>query len=257
MSVTRVAIRIRNGVKKTLKLYGLLRNSRHRGALRKGVAAAIEHEPLLRSLACKYVVDIGANKGQFALVARACFQAAKIVSFEPLQRPSAIFREVFAGDANVQLHEVAIGPQATSTLIHVSHRDDSSSLLPIADAQNALFPGTAEARTESIKAGPLREFISSSDVVAPALLKLDVQGYELQALMGCEELLSSFSWVYVECSFLELYTGQALAHEIIHWLAQRHFTLAGVYNVTYTREGIAVQADFLFQKGGAGILGVR
>jgi len=257
VSATRVAIRIRNGVKKTLKLYGLLRNSRHRGALRKGVAAAIEHEPLLRSLVCKYVVDIGANKGQFALVARACFQAAKIVSFEPLQRPSAVFREVFSGDANVQLHEVAIGPQATSTLIHVSHREDSSSLLPIADAQDALFPGTAEARTESIQVGPLRTFISSNDIVAPALLKLDVQGYELQALMGCEELLLDFSFVYVECSFLELYSGQALAHEVIRWLAERHFILAGVYNVTYTYEGLAVQADFLFRREDAGTAGAH
>lgn len=257
MLVTRVAIRIRNYAKKTLKLYGLLRDKRHRGALRKGVSAAIEHEPLLRSLACKYVVDIGANKGQFALVARACFQAAKIVSFEPLQRPSSIFREVFAGDANVQLHEIAIGPQAASTLIHVSHREDSSSLLPIADAQDALFPGTAEARTESIQVRPLRTFVSRSDIVAPALLKLDVQGYELQALMGCEELLPDFSFVYVECSFLELYSGQALAHEVIHWLAERHITLAGVYNMTYTNEGIAVQADLLFRKEDAGIAGSR
>lgn len=79
-------------------------------------------------------------------------------------------------------------------------------------------------------------------------MKLDVQGFELEALRGCENMLDRFRYVYCECSFVELYEGQALAHEIIDYLSQHKFKLTGVYNMTYDKRGIAVQADFLFSR---------
>jgi len=41
-----------------------------------------------------------------------------------------------------------------------------------------------------------------------------------------------------------MYEGQALAHEVIEYLSQHGFRLAGVYNMSYDKEGIAIQADF-------------
>jgi hypothetical protein len=73
-----------------------------------------------------------------------------------------------------------------------------------------------------------------------------VQGFELPALAGCEGVLDRFAWVYVECSFMELYAGQALADEVIAWLRERGLRLSGVYNMAYDGEGRAVQTDFLF-----------
>ena len=132
--------------------------------------------------------------------------------------------------------------------IHVSKRDDSSSLFPITATQVALFPGTAEIATANVRVAPLRDFISALDIQVPALLKLDVQGFELEALRGCEDLLDRFSYVYAECSFVELYAGQALADEVIAWLRERGFKLRGVHNMDYDRGGRAIQADFLFAR---------
>jgi hypothetical protein len=91
--------------------------------------------------------------------------------------------------------------------------------------------------------------VSAEELEAPALLKLDVQGYELQALRGCEALLEHFAYIYAECSFIELYTGQALADEVAGWLAERGFRQTGVGNLASDREGRSVQADFLFRAG--------
>lgn len=212
------------------------------------VAAGVEHAPVLSVLDCRTVVDIGANRGQFALVARRCLPQARVISFEPLPAPAATFRTVFAGDSRVTLHEAAIGPVPGNATIHVSKRDDASSLLPITATQVALFPGTAEAATAVVRVAPLREFLSAADIQNPALLKLDVQGYELEALRGCEDLLGLFSYVYAECSFVELYAGQALAVEVIAWLRERGFKLRGVHNMEYDHDGRAIQADFLFNR---------
>ena len=218
-------------------------------ALCYGVAAGVEHRHLLRHLNCRTVVDIGANRGQFALAARAGCPTARLVAFEPLPKPAAVFRSVFAGDSRTALHEAAIGPVDESGIMHVSARDDSSSLLPISSLQAEMFPGTEEVGTMTVRVAPLATFLREDDILEPALLKIDVQGYELDALRGCESLLAKFKWVYCECSFVELYTGQKLAGDVIGWLSRKGYEVAGVFNAAYDRKGRAVQADLLFEHG--------
>jgi len=233
-------------IKKIIKLKILHNNSLYRKALKYKVAAAIEHQKLLEHFDYKTVVDIGANKGQFSLVSRYCFPDAKIISFEPLTEPAGIFFNLFRNDKNTILHSVAIGPKKEKKNIHISKSNDSSSLLPISALQEKIFPGTKEIGTTAIEVVPLDTLLFKEDIEKKALLKLDVQGYELEALMGCESILSSFDNIYCECSFLELYTGQKMATDIIEWLFKRGFILNGAYNMSYDDSGIAVQADLMF-----------
>ena len=216
-------------------------------ALLKGAAAGTEHVLVLKNLDCGFVVDVGANRGQFALVARKCFPNTKIISFEPLKEPAAIFRRVFNSDPMVVLYELAIGPSNERRTIHISRQDDSSSLLPITSLQSDLFPGTGEKEVRTIQVKPLDAVLDPKDIKRPALIKLDVQGFERQALDGCKSLLPLFSHVYVECSFVELYAGQSLAHKVISFLDDIGFVLAGVYNLSYDKKGAAIQGDFLFK----------
>lgn len=211
------------------------------------VLAGAEHRTVLaRELLV--VVDIGANRGQFALAVRRWARKARVISFEPLPGPAAVFRRVFSGDAAVVLHVAAVGSRTERGTMHVSARDDSSSLLPISPLQSEMFPGTGEVATVDVSVAPLDTFVTAEDIAAPAMLKLDVQGFELDALIGCESLLPCFDWVYCECSFVELYSGQKLAADVIAWLAARGFNLKGIFNPAYDAVGQTVQADFLFGK---------
>jgi FkbM family methyltransferase len=215
--------------------------------LRHQVLAGVEHRYVLsRDLAT--VIDVGANRGQFALAVRQWAPQAHIVAFEPLSAPAEIFRRVFSDDKHVSLYQAAIGPESARQKMHVSARDDSSSLLPISSTQTAVFPGTEEVATVEVHVAPLDDFVTADDLQAPAMLKLDVQGFELAALKGCESLLKCFDWVYCECSFIELYTGQHLAWEVIDWLSVRGFRFAGMLNPVRDERGHTVQADFLFTR---------
>ncbi len=234
---------------KLLKLLNILCEPLFVRALLQGAAAGTEHRRFLQSLDCRHVVDIGANCGQFALISRKCFEDARIDSFEPLAEPADRFEKVFAGDANTHLHRCAIGAEKATMTIHVSERDDSSSLLPIGKNQSELFPHTGEREVRETLVLPLDEAMDAAEISSPALLKIDVQGFELEVLKGCCSMLDRFCWIYVECSFIELYEGQALADEVIEYLAQHGFRLAGVYHMSYDGKGIAVQADFLFNHG--------
>lgn len=217
--------------------------------LRHRVLAGAEHRRVLpQNLST--VVDVGANRGQFSLAVRRWAPSARVRAFEPLDGPAEIFCRVFQGDDAVRLHRSAVGPVLAVKTMHVSARDDSSSLLPISSTQTTTFPGTQEAGQASVSVAPLDTFLSLDDVAAPAMLKLDVQGYEFEALRGCETLLPAFEWVYCECSYVEFYTGQKLADDVIAWLARRGFQLERICNPTTDGER-TVQADFLFRRVGA------
>lgn len=230
------------------KLARLLKKPTYRKALRKGVAAGIEHELVMAPLKCNTVVDIGANRGQFALVVRSCFPTARIIAFEPLPNPAQVFGELFSGQNGVVLHQCAIGPESNKSSMHVSGRDDSSSLLPIADLQTKLHRGTGEVGRQEIQVERLGNLVSASDLVDPALLKIDVQGFELQCLEGCRELLPYFKYLYVECGFQELYVGQAHASRLIQFIFDQGFDLTGICHVFHDRHGQTVDADLLFTR---------
>jgi FkbM family methyltransferase len=218
-------------------------------ALRLRVAASTEHSDVMSKLSCKTIVDIGANRGQFSLIARHYSPQAIIHSFEPLPEPASIFGKIFGNDPEVNLHHLAIGPAEGKSEMHISARDDSSSLLPISSLQSTIFPGTNETGQIQVRVAPLSAVLKKEDIEKPALLKLDVQGFELEALNGCDMLLSEFDWIYCECSFVELYSGQKLAAEVIAWLFEKGFKLDGVYNTSYGKDKLAVQADLLFKRG--------
>ena len=225
----------------------------YRRALRYGVAPSHEHGAMLQSLGdLRTVVDVGANVGQFALLTVRTQPQAHVHSFEPLPEAANCFERVVGNMPNVTLHRVALGAQEATLPIHVTSRADSSSLLAPA-LQSVVFPGTHEVARHETQVMPLDRILSKADIKSPALLKIDVQGYEQQVLEGCAPLLDRFEWVFVELSFVELYAGQALAPDVMQWLEGQGFILASIYtDAASYRDGRMVQGDFLFQRSASG-----
>ena len=75
-----------------------------------------------------------------------------------------------------------------------------------------------------------------------------MEDYGLEVLKGCENLIEYFDYIYVECSFVELYKEQVLVDEVIQYLINYSFKLDEIYNTFYDKKRIAVQGDFLFSK---------
>lgn len=229
------------------KLLHGLRTSGGRQALRRGVAASIEHKQAFEGADYKTVVDIGANVGQFALFASERFPDAKIFSFEPLDDCWETFRELFQAGDQVRLLPYAVGVNDGETSLNVTTAKDSSSILAPSATQVEVF-GTAIEHTKKIEVRRLDSVLRKEDITGPALLKIDVQGFELDVLHGCEELLSLFDAIYVEASYLELYCGQALVSDVIEFLRKHDFDVRGVFNQHIDPSRGPLQADFLFQR---------
>ena len=89
-------------------------------------------------------------------------------------------------------------------------------------------------------------FVSSA--VSRGLLKIDVQGYELEVLRGAVQALKHCAYVYVECSEVPLYDGQALRPAVHEFLEKQSFVYRSRHNETCDSDGKVIQADYLFER---------
>ena len=189
------------------------------------------------------IFDVGANKGQSIRSFRAAFPLSTIHSFEP--SPEVFARELLPRHgkrSGVHLWNMAVG-SAEGTM---SLRENSSSGMT-----SFLAPGEAwwgsMMRTTSVPVTTLDAFAARNDVGFIHILKSDTQGFDLEVLKGAERLLSEgrVGMIYVEITLAKLYEGLPSFDVMERHLADRGFSLAGLYEM-HVRDGLLGWMDALF-----------
>jgi FkbM family methyltransferase len=187
--------------------------------LQTGHIDSLELLEIAREAGIGVVYDIGCNVGTWSLLAKSVLPSCQIHAFEPLLHHQMEFRKVFADMADVVLHTLALGPENMSGSVRVTDFTDASSILPLTKEGATRF-GTKETAQCETRVCRLDDYRLEANLPPPDLLKLDIQGYELQALLGAKECLNSARAVIAEVSFGEFYKGQCLFHELAHYLAE-------------------------------------
>jgi len=212
-------------------------------ALSRRVMPGLEHTRLLQDIKVGTLIDIGANRGQFSLLVRHHFPAAEIHAFEPLEPEGRVLQSVVSG--HIAYYPFALGERAGEETFYVASRRDSSSLFVPGAAQEAASGVTLTASI-NVRVARLTELLNVADLPRPILMKIDVQGGELDVLKGAADALPLIDSIYAEVSFLTLYEGQPLASDITAYLHDNGFTLRGVYNHYFAAGVGPTQADFLY-----------
>lgn len=190
------------------------------------------------------VIDVGANNGQFSLLSRRLWSDAEIFAIEPNPSSTTRLTRLFRRDSGIKVFTCAVGSVAGRAHLHVHNEADSSSLLRSSPLQESLF-GTSEKLSIPVsvrRLDDLKLFCGN-----PTLMKLDVQGYELEVLRGATETLTHCDYVLVEVSHVPFYVGQPDVQSVVGFLAE-----AGLPHVRAKRptvvEGEVVQEDILVSR---------
>lgn len=202
----------------------------------------------LKSKNIKTVLDIGANEGQFAKMARNILPNAKIISFEPIEECFNKLILNLKNDNNFQAFKVAIGETESDSEIYVNDYSPSSSLLEIDDLHVKNFSNTAKTHKEQIKIKPLDSY-DDLNLAKPLLVKIDTQGYESKVIDGATKVLGKADIILIELTYKQLYKEQNLFHDIYSKLYKIGFEYHGNYeNLFSPTDGSALQSDGIFIK---------
>lgn len=205
----------------------------------------------MRKFEIDLVLDVGANKGQFASEIRQCGYTGRIVSFEPLSQAHSELLQASAGDPMWEAYpRCALGDHDGEVEINIAGNSESSSILPMLEAHRSAAPESAYQGKETVP-------IKTLDAVAgqylkgarAAFLKIDTQGFEWQVLDGARKALPHIKGILVELSLVPLYEGQHLWSEVIERLETEGFTLWAFKPVFYDRAtGRTLQVDGIFYR---------
>lgn len=205
----------------------------------------------LKNYGIRTVIDVGANNGWYAQRIRQLLPYAMIYSFEPLQLPYEKLVSKFENDDRFKAYNIACDTMKGSKSFFENKKSVSSSFLPMADLHKKSFPGSAEVNEIRVETDTLNNIFQSTEIASKAMLKMDVQGYELNVLKGADILLSKIDLIYTEVSFRELYEGQPLINEITEFLMEKGFIISGIDHVDRSLiDGSSLQADVYFEKRG-------
>jgi FkbM family methyltransferase len=193
------------------------------------------------------ILDIGANVGQFATMARRAGFRGRIVSLEPLSGAFGQLSARASADPLWTTVRSAVGAQSGTTTINISANSFSSSVLDMTDAHLTSAPGSDYVASETVPLATVRDLVTEYSLVpSRTLLKIDTQGYESEVLAGAGDLVDKFGAIQLEMSFVELYAGQDLFDDLYDKMRGRGFRLQIIDPGFSDGTGRLMQCDGLF-----------
>ena len=186
-------------------------------AFATGTAERPLQEALRRELAPGMTFfDVGANVGFVTLIAASIVgPSGRVVAFEPVPENVAAIRENLALNAIewVELHQTAIARSSGSASLIISEVSAFSRLAHIS------VPSEDRERIE-VAVTSIDELLASGSVPKPDVIKIDVEGAELEAIEGMRDTLAELKPVLLcevhDCNaaYVELMNG--LGYETVN-----------------------------------------
>ncbi len=194
-------------------------------------------KPWLQRQNIRTVLDVGANEGQFIKAARALFPAASIFAFEPNPRLTQPLQDLLsAGSANA-VFQIACGREPKIMPLHLATFSPATSLLSPTSLQVPEFPAVETEQTIDVKVERLDHVVEQhGSARKPYLLKIDVQGFELEVLDGAVRILPDVAAIVCEVNTALFYEGQASFEGISAFMRQHNFKLVDIGEPIRARE---------------------
>lgn len=141
----------------------------------------------------KTVFDVGANHGQSAIPFSKSYPLAQIYSFEPVSSNFSILESNCSRIKQIKLINKGLGKKSGVATIGLSNHSGGHSLL---------LAGSGS-RTEKITIITIDEFCQGHLIDKIDLLKIDVEGFEIDVLKGADAILTKggVRFIYAECIF--------------------------------------------------------
>ncbi|WP_313807718.1 FkbM family methyltransferase [Sphingobium sp.] len=227
-------------------------------AARLALAGRVHQYPEIQALrrflsafAADCVLDVGANRGQYATMLRkdAGF-AGTILSFEPNPEIFAELERNAASDRKWHVFNMALSDFDGTASFNIMAADQFSSLKKPSEQQDAIFAErnrvtrTVDMQCRRLE-GLLPELKSVHGFARP-FLKMDTQGHDLSVCEGAGGVLSEMAGVQTELGVRPIYEEGTGYRAMIDWLADRGFIPSAFFANNKGHFPLLVEMDGIF-----------
>ena len=192
------------------------------------------------------ILDVGAHRGKVAEQLAALYHPAFLGLVEPLPEMVALLQQKKLAPQQ-QVFSCALGREEGWTTLQVLAYPPSSSLLEVNPESASRFQRPMDkVDTIRVPMHTLDTIFEQCGLQHLDLLKIDVQGYEMEVFHGGVDSLKKTGVIVAEVSFFEHYIGQPLFEQVYHFLHDLGFELRSTFGYTYDLRGLPLQCDAVF-----------
>lgn len=148
----------------------------------------------------KCVFDVGANVGNWARMAVQINPEVFVHCFEPSPTTFTQLAEKVL-PANVIKNNAGLGSASKTTVLHVFEDNAGHNSLYRRNGMEDGWGLKAQAREESIRLIALNDYVIERNISRIDLMKIDVEGHELEVLRGASNLLTSGDISYIQFEY--------------------------------------------------------
>jgi FkbM family methyltransferase len=206
----------------------------HNNAL--GRLAAVDFTP-------RVVYDVGAYRGAWSKAASEVFSSAEFLLFE-----ANADNEPYLAATGYQYFIAALSDQdgIEKSLFLPQAGDTTGTSLYV---ENTTHYADHNLRVRKVPTRRLDSVIAAHGLAPPDLMKIDVQGAELDVMSGATIALAAVSAVILETSFVTYNSGAPLIADLFAAVDGYGLKCVDVCELHRSSRGVALQMDLLFVKG--------
>ena len=194
------------------------------------------------------ILDVGAHIGDTVRLYQNYFPGYKIFCFEPYLESYVFLKNRFGSDHSINPVNKALSVKDDSKRLYLSNFENLNSLKK---PKNNSW-GFEDNKFVDVETTSLDRFSSLNDIKHIDILKLDVQGSELDVLKGSKMILekSKISLIYVEWQVVPLYEYHHKYFKIAEFLEKYDYELFNLYNTNEARSGQLRWCDAIYTSKG-------
>lgn len=186
------------------------------------------------------VIDVGVATQTTDLYQE--FPGVPLLLIEPLDEFEPFLRKI-VGKYNAQYVLAAAGERRGTAVLNVHPDKVGSSLLREVEGQSV------DGTEREVSVVTLDDVCAERELHGPYLLKVDVQGAELQVLGGTSRILGETEVVILETTLFGTMLGGPQVWDVMAWMKQAGFVLYDIYGFNYRPlDGALCQTDMVFVK---------